>query len=97
MHQYALVNQLINDQDDTAHIVDEWLALYLVFEDFVETLIHAVEYLTKDQLVVFADANYVDGHVRVASEYCHVVFYYHDVVFKRDYGVCFARGLFIWL
>ena len=48
MHQYALVNQLINDQDDTAHIVDEWLALYLVFEDFVETLIHAVEYLTKD-------------------------------------------------
>ncbi len=45
MHKYALINELVNDQDDSAHVVYERLALDLMFEDFVETLVDTIEHL----------------------------------------------------
>ena len=53
MHYDSLVDQLIDDQDNSAHIADQTFSLELVFEDLVEALMDAVEHLTQNQLVVF--------------------------------------------
>ena len=43
MHHDALVQQLVNDQDDAAHVVDERLSLDTLSENSIEALVHAVE------------------------------------------------------
>ena len=45
MHKYALINELINYQDDSAHVVYKRLALDLMFEDLIETLVDTIKYL----------------------------------------------------
>ena len=45
MHYDSLVYEFIYYEDNAAHIADQTLSLKLVFEDFVKTLMDAVEYL----------------------------------------------------
>ena len=48
MHDDALVNQFINDEDHTTHIADQTFSLKLVLEDLVEAFVDAVEHLSKN-------------------------------------------------
>ena len=80
VHEHTLVKKLIDDKDDSAHVLDKGPSLDALAEDSVEALVHAVEHLAEDQLVVLAVANDEDGHVRVAPEDGHVVVHCHDVV-----------------
>ena len=80
MHDDALIDYFIDDQNDATHIGDERLPLKLTPEDLVEALVDAVQYLPQHQLIVISQPQYVDRHVRVAPEHSGVVLHDHDVV-----------------
>ena len=80
MHDDALVDYFIDDQNDATHIGDERLPLKLTPEDLVEALVDAVQHLPQHQFIIISQPQYVDRHVRVAPEHSGVVFHDHDVV-----------------
>ena len=81
MHKYALVNKFIDYENNSAHIVDQRLSFYLMFEYFVKALINTVKNLTQYQLVVLSDSKNIHSHISIASKHCHVVVNYHYIVF----------------
>ena len=82
LHDDALVDKLVYDQDHASHVVDEALPLYIMFEHLIEALVNSVKNRSQNQLVVLlAVSKHVDSHVGVASEYSHVVINIHDVIF----------------
>ena len=83
VHDDALVEELVDDEDHAAHVVDEGLALDPLPEDAVKALVHAVEEEAEDQFVVVAVPDDEDCHVRVAAEDGDVVVNEHDVVLER--------------
>ena len=82
VHDNALIEKLINDQDYTAHVVNQALAFNTLSKDPVEALVHAIEQLAQDQFIVINVPYNENRHVRIASENGHIVVYSHDVVFE---------------
>ena len=80
MHDDALVDYFIDDQNDATHVGNQSLPLKLTPEDLVEALVDAVEHLAQHQLIVISQPQYVDRHVRVAPEHSRVILHDHDVV-----------------
>ena len=63
VHDDSLVEELVDDEDNSAHVVDKGFALDLVAENAVKALVDAVEDEAEDQLVVLTVPNDEDGHV----------------------------------
>ena len=83
MHHYALIKELIHNQYDSAHVVNEGLPLDALPEDSVEALVHAVEHLAQNQLIVLPMPNDEHRHVRVTPENRHIAIHRHYVVLIR--------------
>ena len=81
LHYYALIYQLVNNQNDTRHVVDETFPLDVVLEHLVKAVMDSVQNRGENQLVVILTIpEDVDGHVGVAPEHSYVVINVHDVV-----------------
>ena len=81
LHYYPLVYQLVNNQNDTRHVIDQTLSLDIVLEHLIEAVMDCVEDGGQDQLIVIlAISEDVNCHVCIAPEDCHVVIHIHDVV-----------------
>ena len=52
MHDDALVDYFIDDQNDATHVGNQSLPLKLTPEDLVEALVDAVEHLAQHQFIV---------------------------------------------
>ena len=91
VHDDALVEQLVDDEDDPAHILDQALPLDAFPKDAIEALVHAVEQLAQNQLIVVYMPNDKDGHVRIASEYSHIVVHCHNIVLEAIGGATRRR------
>ena len=82
VHDNALVEKLIDDQDYTTHVFNQALPLNALSKDPIEALMHTIEQLAQDQLIVIDMPNNENCHVRIASENGHIVVYGHNVVFE---------------
>lgn len=54
MHDDALVDYFIYDQNDATHVGNQSFPLKLTPEDLVEALVDAVEHLAQHQLIVIS-------------------------------------------
>ena len=82
VHDDALVKQLVDDQDDAAHVLDQRLSFDAFSEDSVEAFVHAVEKHAQDQLIVVDVPNDKYCHVRVAPENRDIVIDGHNIIFE---------------
>ena len=82
VHHDALVQQLVNDQDDATHVVDERLTFDALSENSIEALVHAVKQHTQDQFIVVDVTDDEDSHVRVASENRNIVIDSHNIILE---------------
>ena len=79
-HDDATINKLINNKNDSSHILDEWLPFNVVFEHAVKALVNGVKDLSKNDLVVLCFTKDVNTHVFVDSEDSNVAVDVEDVV-----------------
>ena len=87
MHYHSLIEEFIDDQDNTAHIVYESFPFNIMPEYAIKALVYTVKHHAQNELIVVTVANYEDGEIAIHAEDCNIVIDCHDIILKR---VCSA-------